>query len=909
MRGYSARNRLNRLLGATGMALGLLTASVGSAAEPITFAIKAQPLDAAIRDFAAQAHLDLELPSEVAHGIGSLNGRYTPADGIKALLEGSGLEFEFVAPKTLIVRPRSRRQIQEIVVTAQHKSEDISKVPMAISALTGDQMEQEGLRSIKDIAREVPGLNFQSAGDSFGSTEISIRGVLATAGAATTGIYINDTPIQVGISGFTATNNPYPQVFDLDRIEVLKGPQGTLFGGSSEGGTVRFITPEPSLDKWSGTARVDTSFIDGGDASGEAGAAIGGPIIEDVLGFRLSAWLQHEGGWVDRVDYKTGATVDPNSNWDETKVVRLSFKFAPTDRLTITPAVFYQDKYTHDTGLWWLDNGAYSPANGSPPPLNDWGRYKNLAQLQQPDDDHFWLTSLNIDYRFDAFSVKSITSWFQREDNHYVDESTWDLSTFVPSNFNGYGFQTLGGLYLPGGEFFRATGFFQNNQQNFNQEIRASSNDEPGDWLTWNVGIYWHEDRGGLENTEAEPLINVANDPVVYQNYGYAKANPNTGAPPCKLGKCTVADLMGIGMIGPYTYLDNSVSHDAETAIYANIAVHPIEDLTLQAGVRGSRSTYDFVDIQNGAWNAHQLANGQWTGYGSDQASGKEYPITPRFSASYQLTEDQMIYATAAEGYRPGGGNDNLGDLVSCKPDFQNLGTSGNPEHYNSDTVWSYEFGTKGKFFDKSLELDASVFWLNWNNIQTQVLLPICGYTYTANLGSATSKGFEATLRWIATDWLTLSGNIGYTDARYTTTTLAAPVTANNPDPPILAQAGDTLLTPPLTIALSVEHNEDLADDLSLYARSDLTWASHYNRTASDAVYTNDPILRPGLATTTLGARVGVIKGPWDISVYGQNLLNAGTPTYLYHDSYYSPGVRAESLTPRTIGLTAEYHF
>jgi outer membrane receptor protein involved in Fe transport len=795
----------------------------------------------------------------------------------------------------------NKRQIQEIVVTAQHKAEDISKVPMAISALSGDQMEQQGIKSISDIAREVPGLNFQSAGDSFGSTEISIRGVLATAGAATTGVYVDDTPIQVRLSGFTGTSNPYPQVFDLDRVEVLKGPQGTLFGSGSEGGTVRFITPEPSLDKWSGFAREDTSFTEGGDPSGEIGGAIGGPIIDGILGFRASAWIQHEGGWVDRVDYKTGATVDPNSNWEQTKVARVAFKFAPDDRLTITPSVFYQDKYSHDTSLWWLDNGAYQPANGSAPPANDTGRYKNLDQLQQPDDDHFWLTGLNVEYKFDPFTVKSISSWFEREDNRYSDESTYDLSTFVPSNFDGNGFQPYGGVYLPGGAPFASHGFFQNTQQNFDEEIRISSNDQPGDWFSWNVGFYWQHNRQGLGNTIAEPLINVANDPSVYANYGYALANPNTGLPPCKLGKCTVADLMGTGMLGPYSYIDNEVFHDSEQAIYANLTFHPIEDLTLQAGVRGSRSTFDFVDVQNGPWNSHQLANGNWVGLGIDEASKKEYPITPRFSASYQLSDDQMVFATAAEGYRVGGGNDNLGTLVSCKTDFQNLGISGNPLTYDSDTVWSYELGTKSKFFDKSLQVDASLFWLNWNNIQSQVYLPICGYTYTANLGTATSKGFEATVRWIAADWITLSGNFAYTDARYTSTTS---ISGN-----ILALKGDSLLTPPLTFAFTAEHDEDIDEDVSLYARSDVTWASHYNRTGSYIVYTSDPITRPGLATTTLGARVGIVTGPWDLSIYGQNLLNAGTPTYVFHDTYYSPAVREESLTPLTVGLTAEYHF
>jgi outer membrane receptor protein involved in Fe transport len=776
-------------------------------------------------------------------------------------------------------------QIEEIVVTAEHRSEDISKVPMAITALTGDQMEQQGVKDIADVARLVPGLNFQSSGDSFGTTEISIRGINSQTGAAPTGIYVDDTPIQVRLSGFTGTSNPYPKVFDLDRIEVLKGPQGTLFGAGSEGGTVRFITPDPSLDKFSGTAHADVSYTDGGDPSWELGAAVGGPNVDGKIGFRASAWYQDEGGFVDRTDRDTNSVVDPNSDWQDTKVARVAFKLRPTDALTLTPSLFYQDTYTNDSSLWSLAEPCSNVSAHCQVPFVG-GPFKNLSQIGQPDDDHFYLTGLNAEYAFDWFTVKSITSWFHRIDTRYSDGSSYDLSAFVPWDGNPYG-----GAYLPDGAPFVSHYFLQNGQENFTEELRIASNDDPDARFQWNAGLYWQHNRQDLGYTIREPLINVANDPTVIANEGLG----------CAPGSCTVADLMGIEDVGPFSYTDNEITHESQEAIYANVSYQVTDELKFEVGLRGARSVFDFRDVQNGPWNAHALPDGTYVGLSDNSASKKEYPVTPRISGTWQINDHQMIYGTIAEGYRIGGGNEDLSTLSACAQDFQNLGVKGDPETYGSDTTWNYEIGTKSKLFDNAVQIDADIFWINWENIQSQIYLPICGYTYTQNLGNAVSKGVELTATWIVSDGLKLSGNIDYTDARYDTTTS---VGGN-----ILALKGDSLGTPPFTFTVSAEHDQDLSDELSLYMRADFTYASHYTRTGSDVVYTWDPEVRPGLSTTDLSARVGLTKGGWDVSLYGENLANTHTITYAYHDTFYTPDLRVESQRPLTIGLTADYRF
>jgi iron complex outermembrane recepter protein len=172
-------------------------------------------------------------------------------------------------------------------------------------------MDAQGLKNIDDLTRLTPGVTFSRNGSGTNcndeSSDINIRGIDSSAGASTTGFYIDDTPVQARHIGFGSVN-AFPALFDLDRVEVLRGPQGTLFGAGAEGGAVRFITPEPGLTEYSGYDRAELAFTQFGAPSYEAGAAFGGPIIDNVLGFRVSTSYRFDGGWVDRVSYDASQT-------------------------------------------------------------------------------------------------------------------------------------------------------------------------------------------------------------------------------------------------------------------------------------------------------------------------------------------------------------------------------------------------------------------------------------------------------------------------------------------------------------------------------------------------------------------------------------------------------------------------
>src|SRR5580692_8729248 len=223
--------------------------------------------------------------------------------------------------------------LQEIVVTATRHEEGLSKVPISVTALTQDAMDVRGIKDILDVARFTPGINI----DNSGTNNIAIRGIASTGGAGTTGIYLDDTPIQMRALAFNP-DEALPKSFDMDRVEVLRGPQGTLFGAGSEGGTVRYITTQPSLTKDSIYSREEVSYTQGGDPSYEAGVAGGMPIIDGTLGVRASVWYRRDGGWIDRVDPTApgpqNAVVDHNANRAETTLVRLAGIWAANERWT-----------------------------------------------------------------------------------------------------------------------------------------------------------------------------------------------------------------------------------------------------------------------------------------------------------------------------------------------------------------------------------------------------------------------------------------------------------------------------------------------------------------------------------------------------------------------------------------------
>ena len=419
-----------------------------------------------------------------------------------------------VAAGSAQVRAQEQEQgpaspLQEVTVTATRHEEPLSKVPISVTALTQEQMDMNGIKDFQDMVRFTPGVSIDTAG----TNSISIRGISSSAGADTTGIYIDDTPIQMRSVGFNP-DDTLPKTFDLDRVEVLRGPQGTLFGAGSEGGTVRYILTQPSLTSSSTYARAEGSYTDGGQPSYEVGIAHGAPLIDGTLGYRISAFYRYDGGWIDRVDPTTAAVIESNANHQGTMQLRLAVTWAPTASLQITPNILYQNSKRHDASTYWP---AYSNSAGGPTfSGGSDGTFNNATPELIPVNDEWYLPSLKITWDLGNSQIISNTSYFHRKEITGYQGTVYDLGFFQllgwPGNptFGGLGCEAdtppdcpwyplmdANGIHLPPGfTNFQTPNAMTNTQQNITQEIRWQSSDPTSRW-TWTLGAFFQEMREG----------------------------------------------------------------------------------------------------------------------------------------------------------------------------------------------------------------------------------------------------------------------------------------------------------------------------------------------------------------------------------------------------------------------------
>ena len=589
----------------------------------------------------------------------------------------------------------------DIVVTAQRRSESASKVPISMATYSQEVMDRQGIRKIDDLSRLTPSLNFNTTAGVNGNngTNIAIRGVASDVGSATTAIYIDDTPIQIRSIGYLG-GNPYPRVFDLERVEVLRGPQGTLFGAGAEGGAVRFITPQPNFDRLEVYGRGEIATIDKGSESYEAGIAVGGP-ISSTLAFRASGWFRRDGGYIDQVTPQTNSVIAKDFNTQETTTARLALAWKPADSLTVTPALYYQKLSIASRDEFWAGYGD-----------KDDNDYKSGVFHKEPSRDRFFLPSLKVELALDTLTLVSNTSYFDRKQAQQFSYTTYQS-------------------YLRTGNPF---GFFANKnpdnsdillnsrQKNFVQELRLfSSGNRAVDWL---VGAYYSKTKQSFVN-----LTESGRTPGVL-----------SGGFPQYLGK--------------YSFYEATKANDEQIAGYANVNFKASDRLKLAVSARYTHNLFKFEDITDGPINANvrDVINTQ----------AKENAFTPKVTATFQATRDHMLYATASKGFRPGGAQP-LVSPEFCASDLQALGIDRSPSNYDSDSLWNYELGSKNKFLGNRVTLDASVYVLKWKNIQQSINLPTCNFNFIGNLGSATGKGAELSLSVTPVEGLQLGGNFAYT--------------------------------------------------------------------------------------------------------------------------------------------------
>jgi outer membrane receptor protein involved in Fe transport len=591
--------------------------------------------------------------------------------------------------------------VQEIVVTAQRRSENLQTVPVSVTALDHTSLERLGLTTLKDLAREVPGLTVVSSGP--GQNILIMRGISSTAGTtATVGYYLDDTPIQASSNAalLSARGVVDPALFDLARVEVLRGPQGTLYGSSSMGGTIKYVTTQPDPTRFSATVGTTLSDTDGGGPNVETTGTLNLP-LNDIMAARVSAFYRHNDGFIDRypIDPNNYLAVNPaggiarNVNTENTSGVRAVVRIDATPTLSITPSVIFQQERLG------------GPFNFDSPQ----GSFSHLIQARdtaEPTTQKTWIGNLTVRKTLSAGEVMSSTSYYDRDIMLSEDASNVLYFFFspVPQSF----------VYpVP------MHGDYRNKE--WTEEGRFTSTFQGPLQVTG--GVFYHY-------VEA-PLQSYIPDTAGYQA---AFGNP---------------------FGGQIIYQGTRHASLREYAAYGEVSYDFPDILKVTAGVRGFKVDQTFYQTGDGVLNGGPSVNG---------STSSDHGANPKVTLSHEFSPDDMAYFTASKGYRPGGPN-NPAPASVCGAEVGTLGLSQSQlTKYGSDHLWNFEIGAKSRWLDRRLTVNGALYYIDWTAVQQQIVLK-CGFNITANFGKAKSRGGELEVSYVPVDGLTFTASGSYTDA------------------------------------------------------------------------------------------------------------------------------------------------
>jgi iron complex outermembrane recepter protein len=796
-----------------------------------------------------------------------------------------------------------RAGLQEVVVTATRHEEALSRVPISLTAMTQDSMDEKGIKDFLDIARFTPGVSI----DNSATNAISIRGISSSGGAGTTGIYIDDTPIQMRSVGFNP-DDALPKTFDLERVEILRGPQGTLFGAGSEGGAVRYLLTQPSVTASSTYVRSEASYTQFGEPSYEFGIARGQPIVDGSFGVRASLWYREDGGWINRVDPTSGAVLDHDINRAGTLVGRLAALWQPADSFSISPSILYQHAKHDDDSTYW-------PAYSNPSA----GQFNTATPEHIPADDQYYLPALKLQWQLGKSEIISNSSYYHRKQLTAYQGTVYDLSYYQTAGaYFGVGCQAAGapgtcpwfplidgaGIHLPAAfSGYQTPNIMTNSQDSYTQELRWQSTDESAKFR-WTVGAFWQVAKeGSVEELRDTQIVNFFQylygiDPTGASYYGpyySCPSNANYAAIPA----CDI-------------YYNNNKTYDHQIAGYGELSYGFTDWFRVTLGERVARTSFSLTHYSDGLENF---------GPSAAQANERETPNTPKVTLAFQVDPKDLYYLTYAKGFRVGGGNAPLPPY--CGPDLAAAGyPNGAPLTYKSDSTQSYEIGSKNTF-GQALRIATSVYYIKWDSIQQSIYVAgACGLQFTDNLGQAVAWGgdlqAELALGAVHIDFAT-----GYTSARYTksspvncgTAPLFVPCKSSDGDA-ISGQAAIDYapgLNAPFTVALGTEYSFKLGQH-EAFVRADWEyesrnpWPSTLQNPNDTAQY--NPFTYTLPSTSFTSARAGVYLGEWQVALFVDNLFDSHRVTnYALAQPSATPTVQENDYTyrPRTFGINATW--
>jgi iron complex outermembrane recepter protein len=698
--------------------------------------------------------------------------------------------------------------LEEIVVTARRRSEDLQNVPGQVTAVTAADLAQIHARSFEDFAAFVPGLSYQTASPA--TNLIAIRGI-TTGGSqlsSAIGLYLDEIPLGASTSFGLGYQSYDVNVFDLDRVEVLNGPQGTLYGASSLGGALKYITAAPNPARMAVSGESEVSYTDHGGVNNAVRGMANVPIGQGLGAFRIDAVDQYDSGYLRDPVFDRS-----NQGSARTTGGRASLLLTPTSELSIRLSAFNQRTESNGFDFALRDPFTHAPTLGT---------YDQAFPLFQPAKTTLTVYSAVVNWDSPWARLTSITGY---QLNH--GQSLTDVSGVYDPLVASFGAGT-DAFSLP----------VDTTTKRFTQELRLASHESKQfEWLAG--GYFDHE-----ITLESVDLFDAS----------------NAGG--------TLLGTVPFNSVLPSSY--------RELAGYLDGTVYFTKRLDLALGARYSqnRQTYDETVFGLFATGSSKVSTPP---VATSSQSVTTYLINPR----YRLSDDAILYARIASGFRPGG------------PNFVLAPGLGNPT-FSADTLWNYELGEKYTSPDKKASLDLAVYDIQWKNIQLTVNNG--GVNQLENAGNARVRGAELSFNYRTGPTLAVGGSMAYTDARLTTT---APVIG-------IKYTGARL-------PLSAKFNFSLLGSYNFNINADyhgsLTVTDRYlgDRTAGYAGSTVNPLytLR-SYNTVDLGLALYVPYG-LEVDLFAKNLFDvAGEVSASTLANEYNPAapVPVQISLPRTVGLT-----
>ena len=581
---------------------------------------------------------------------------------------------------------------EEITVTARKREETIQDVPFSVAAPTEEVLHSRGVDSIEGVAANVAGFTVQNLGP--GQSQVAMRGVSSgqivrdqPGVKEQVGIYLDETPISLSL--FT----PDIDLFDVNRVEVLRGPQGTLFGAGSEAGTVRYITNQPELGvtRWVG----DFSFTgtSGGDPGGWAKVATNTP-IGTTAASRFAAYYTRYGGFIDAV--QPDLSVKKAVNGGDRAGARWSVKVQPDEDFSFTPRVLYQEVKMDGWNRADAYNILANPFTTTRPAVT-LGPYEQFTQIGEPYTDKFWLGDLNLKYNFGPATLTSITSYTHRDilvvrDAGALTSSITGGSIGLPQN-----------VYTLNAPLDDAT-----KANEFTEEARLSGKTKSFNWLG---GVFYtHLTRHYGQNLLVKGFQEL------------------TGIP-----------TQGIDAPEDVLFFSDLRYKLEQFALFGEVTWNATERLELSGGLRYYHFKEDRTQVFDGIFGNGDTGHSLVSQPGTVKADG----VAPRVMASFAVNKDTKLNSQISKGFRLGGINDPL-NVPLCTP--SDLTTFGGHPTWKDETLWNYEVGSKSVILGGHGSFNVAAYYMDIKDLQATVTAGSCSSRVVFNVPKAQSPGVELEL-------------------------------------------------------------------------------------------------------------------------------------------------------------------